>query len=88
MAPQTKSRFLQCKIENCYMDKVVISAIQSDLTPIYGEIFKNQLQANFLEVEVLNEDDDNSLIVWPVSYCCANDACGSGEIWVSKKFLI
>ena len=88
MELKSKTRFLQCRIEDRYMDKVVISTVQSDQTPMYGEVFQDQLQANLLEVEVVKENYDNALIIWPILYCCANDICGGEEIWISKKFLI
>lgn len=82
------SRFLQCHIEDADGEKVQISVREIHGFVRYGEVSREQLQANLLQVEVLKERKFTALVSWPVKcYCLAEDCLGD-EFWIDKKFLI
>lgn len=88
MAVKSKTLFLRIQIEGEEGNRVFISAKQSDLTPVAGEVSKDQLLGKLLKVEVLGESGNEVLIHWPVKCFCLHDTCSGGEFWVSKEFLL
>lgn len=78
MEVKSRTLFLRVQIEGEEGKRVFISAKQSDLTPVAGEVSKDQLLGKLLRVEVVRESGNEVLIHWPVKCVCLQDAC-SGD---------